>query len=257
MALPSPSGRSTVAGLAGAALAEAGSAAPAAGCAGADDDCAGAEDAALEPASAAAGLGPKLVKRYCARVSTFSSGMRAPRSIMVRIVSFQSSKSLCALVRFVSLWQSWQNSVAIGLPSPSGSTTGFGAAGAAGVAVGGAACESDWVLAGGVACDASCAAAGIAFKECNGEATTLNCEGGAAWIPASLREGDPNTTRPTSPARQARRAASLDRKYFCLRTFQLLQGLLEWRRDRLLIRWTQAPRRNIKKLQSSGPFSYE
>jgi len=38
-----------------------------------------------------------------------------------------------AFVTFVNLWQSWQNSVAIVFPSPSGnSTTGFGCDGEAG-----------------------------------------------------------------------------------------------------------------------------
>src|ERR1700722_8728602 len=49
---------------------------------------------------------------------------------MVCTVSFQSSRFLCAFVRFVSLWQAWQFSVAIAFPSPSGNSTIALAAGA-------------------------------------------------------------------------------------------------------------------------------
>src|SRR5271169_6163864 len=53
-------------------------------------------------------------------------------------VSFQSSKLLWALVRLVSLWQTWQFSVAIALPSPSGnSTTALAGAGVLGAAASG------------------------------------------------------------------------------------------------------------------------
>ena len=128
IALPSPSGNSTT------ALAVAGAAGAAAS--GAAAGVAGAAACGL---AAAGSLGPKLATRYCAKISILSSGMLAPRSIIVWIVSFQSSKFLCAFVKFVSRWHSWQNSSAIGLPSPSGNTTGFGAGGAAG---GGAACPA-------------------------------------------------------------------------------------------------------------------
>ena len=49
---------------------------------------------------------------------------------MVCTVSFQSSRLLCALVRFVSLWQAWQFSVAMAFPSPSGNSTTTALAGA-------------------------------------------------------------------------------------------------------------------------------
>src|ERR1700674_864348 len=42
---------------------------------------------------------------------------------MVCTVSFQSSRLLWAFVKFVSLWQAWQFSVAIAFPSPSGNST--------------------------------------------------------------------------------------------------------------------------------------
>ena len=71
-------------------------------------------------AGAEASFGPKFLARYCTRTSTLSGGTFAPRSIIVCTVSFQSSRLLWALVRLVSLWQVWQYSVAMGLPSPSG-----------------------------------------------------------------------------------------------------------------------------------------
>jgi len=53
--------------------------------------------------------------------------------------------SFFAFVTFVNLWQSWQNSVAIAFPSPSGnSTTGFGGDGEAGVTV---SCPLSWGVA--------------------------------------------------------------------------------------------------------------
>src|SRR5579863_6738811 len=128
IAFPTPSGNSTTA-LAGAAAVAA-------------ESGVGAGVAGVIAGAFAAGVaffGPKFATRYFAKISTLSSGMLAPRSIMVWIVSFQSSRSLCALVKFVSLWHIWQYSVAIGLPSPSGNSTGFGAADAAG---GAAACPA-------------------------------------------------------------------------------------------------------------------
>jgi len=54
-------------------------------------------------------------------------------SIINCTVSCQSSGAFRAFARFANLWQSWQNSVAIAFPSPSGnSTAGFGCDGDAG-----------------------------------------------------------------------------------------------------------------------------
>lgn len=135
ISLPSPSGKTTGAALpavcpgALGAPAALGEAADAAGGAPAGEFAADAAGAAVaEFAAGAASCGPKFLTRYAAKMSTLSSGMVAPRSIMVWMVSFQSSRLLCALVKFVSRWHIWQYSVAMGLPSPSGSTTGLGAA---------------------------------------------------------------------------------------------------------------------------------
>src|SRR5579863_5267036 len=133
IAFPSPSGNSTT------ALAAAGAAAAVLGVAGSDEAGGVAGSAACAFAAGAASFGPKFAARYFAKVSTLSSGMLAPRSIMVWIVSFQSSRLLWAFVKFVSLWHIWQYSVAMGLPSPSGNSTGCGAEGAA---AGGAACPA-------------------------------------------------------------------------------------------------------------------
>src|SRR5258706_10278928 len=126
MAFPSPSGNS--AGLGGCAAAALGEL---------DEGAAPAEG----PAAGAAVCGPKFLTRYAIRVSTLSCGRRAPRSIMVCTVSCQSSGDLRADVRFESLWQSWQYSVAIAFPSPSGnSAVAFGCEEEAAAAVPGPAC---------------------------------------------------------------------------------------------------------------------
>src|ERR1700722_6081220 len=71
---------------------------------------------------------------------------------MVCTVSFQSSRLLCAFVKFVSLWQAWQFSVAIAFPSPSGnSTAGLAGAGAGGAAEFGAGAGVPGVAAGAFA----------------------------------------------------------------------------------------------------------
>src|SRR5258706_15863335 len=126
IAFPSPSGNS--ADLGGCAAA-----AP-----GEPDEGAAADG---DPAAGAALCGPKFLTRYAIRVSTLSCGMRAPRSIMVCTVSCQSSGVLRDAIRFESLWQSWQYSVAIAFPSPSAnSTPGFGCVGEAGGVVAGPVC---------------------------------------------------------------------------------------------------------------------
>src|ERR1700674_1573250 len=132
IAFPSPSGNSTTA-LAGAGVLGTAASGDGAG-------VAGAGACAFGPG--AASLGPKYLVRYAARTSILSSGMLAPRSIMVWIVSFQSSRFLCAFVKLVSRWHIWQYSVAMGLPSPSGNSTGFGAGGAAAGGGGGGACPA-------------------------------------------------------------------------------------------------------------------
>src|ERR1700758_3581339 len=89
-------------------------------------------------------------------MSTLSAGTFAPRSIISWTVSFQSSRFLCALVRFVSLWQAWQFSVAIAFPSASGnSKTGFAGAG---LGVLGAAASGEGVGVAGEAAGAFAAA---------------------------------------------------------------------------------------------------
>src|ERR1700676_2435490 len=96
------------------------------------DGEAGAGEALGEPfPDGASAMGPKFLARYATRISTLSCGRSAPRSIMVCTVSCQSSGALRAFVRFVNLWQSWQYSVAIALPSPSGSSPFLGACGVA------------------------------------------------------------------------------------------------------------------------------
>src|ERR1700704_166514 len=121
------------------------------------EDAAGEASGEPVPDIGASGLGPKFLAKYATRVSILSCGRRAPRSIIVSTVSCQSSAAFFAFVRFVSLWQSWQNSVAIAFPSPSGNSTAFGVS--AGVAAG----ESDNGAAAGVDPAAGTAACGPKF----------------------------------------------------------------------------------------------